>query len=375
MRVLVAPDNFGSSLSAASAAEAIARGWSHTDPSATIICCPLADGGPGFVDVIHANLAGDLLAATVTGPWGAPGPRVPATIARVGSTAYVECAQACGLHLVPTARRSVRTATSYGVGELIRAAIDSGADTVVVGIGGTACNDGGAGLLAALGATADVALDQGGAAVKGVTTVDIEAVEDLVAGIRLVVATDVDNPLLGLTGATKEYGPQKGASESDVFELDAALADLAAALGKDRAGKNPAIARGSGAGGGIGFALLRIGAERVAGIDTVFDAVGFADACATADLVITGEGRFDWSSMRGKVVSGVAARAMATLKPCVVIAGDVVVGRREYSAIGVSSAYSCREVAGTVEQALAEPYDTLEAAAARVARTWSRRIG
>jgi glycerate kinase len=361
MRILVAPDKFAGTLSAVEAAEAVAEGWRQTAPDDALDLAPMSDGGPGFVDVLHEALGGELLAVTVRGPHGAP---TPASVLLAGDTAYVESAQACGLHL--TGRAGAEEATTYGVGELLAAAVDAGATTVVVGLGGSGTNDGGAGLLAALGATADVALDQGAAGLDGVTSVDVAAARKRVAGVRLVAASDVDNPLTGLFGATKVFGPQKGIAEERLPVADGWLEQYAAAL--DR---RLALEEGAGAAGGLGYALLALGATREAGIALVAEAVGLLARARAADLVVTGEGAFDYSSGAGKVPHGVAAVAEEALRPCVVMAGQVLVGAREMRALGIESAYSVVDLVGE-ERAFAEPAAALAELAARTARTWSR---
>ena len=368
MRIVVAPDDFKGSLTADAAARAIAEGWQQVAPDDDIDLCPMSDGGPGFVDTLAGALGGELIGATVSGPLGAP---TPGAILIVGRTAYVESAQACGLHLVPPGQRDPAATTTFGVGELLRLAAESGASRIVVGLGGSATNDGGAGMLAALGATADVRLDAGGLALRGATRVDVSPAVAAVAGVEILAATDVDNPLLGLTGAAKVFGSQKGADDNLVLMLDAALEAFAKAIGRRGDGKDPAVAKGSGAAGGLGYGLLCLGATRVPGIATVMEATDLQARIRNCDLVITGEGRFDWQSLRGKVVSGVASATLPTARPCVVIAGDVLVGRREFSALGISSAYSIAEVVGSVDASLADPVGTLTQTAARIARTWS----
>ena len=298
MRVLIAPDKFAGTLSAVEAAEAIAEGWRRRAPDDQLELVPMADGGPGFVDVLHASLGGELLAATVSGPYGEP---VPGSVLLEGDTAYVESAQACGLHLTPEADRRPEDATSYGVGELVRHAVDAGATRVVVGLGGSATNDGGAGLLAALGAVSvdEDALTRGATGLADVESVDLTAARAVVDGVELVAASDVDNPLLGLIGAINVFGPQKGIRDDRLQAVDALLERLAVAT--DR---KVALGKGAGAAGGLGFALLLLGASRTPGVDVVSDAVGLADRAARSDLVITGEGAFDFSSRSGKVPSG-----------------------------------------------------------------------
>jgi glycerate kinase len=281
-----------------------------------------------------------------------------------GETAYVESAQACGLHL--TGKDGAEQATTYGVGELVTAAIDAGATTVVVGLGGSGTNDGGAGMLAALGATADVPLDTGGAGLEGVTAMDLGAARERIGSVRLVAASDVDNPLTGLFGATKVFGPQKGIPEERLPVADGWLEQYAAAL--DR---RVALEKGAGAAGGLGYGLLVLGATREPGIALVSDAVGLAGRARAADLVVTGEGAFDYSSGAGKVPHGVATVAEEALRPCVVLAGKVLVGAREMRALGVESAYSLVDLVGE-ERAFGEAAAALAELAARTARTWSR---
>ncbi len=360
MRILVAPDKYAGTLTATQAAAAIADGWRRRAPGDHLDLAPMADGGPGFLDVLHASLGGDLLAATVTGPFGEP---VPAAILLVGRTAYVESALACGLAL--TGRAGAERATTYGVGELVLAATQAGAEEVVVGLGGSGSNDGGAGLLAALGATGDRPLDQGGAALAGISSADLGRARERLAGVRLIAASDVDNPLTGLFGATKVFGPQKGLAEQDLPRLDGALQDLAAVT--DR---HLAAAKGAGAAGGLGFGLMLLGAERLPGFDVVADAVGLRDRARAADLVVTGEGAFDFSSRGGKVPAGMAQLAAEAVRPCIVLAGAVVIGAREMRTLGVESAYSLVDLVGE-ERAFADPAGALADLAERVARTWS----
>jgi glycerate 2-kinase len=364
VRVLVAPDKFAGTLTAVEAAEAIAAGWRRRAPGDELDLAPMSDGGPGFVDVLHAALGGDLVAVTVTGPYGAP---TPATVLVADGTAYLEAAQACGLHLVPPAERDPERATSRGVGELLEAALSTDVRRVVLGLGGTGTNDGGAGLLAALGATAspEDSLDQGPTGLAALELVDLTAARHRVDGVEVVAASDVDNPLLGLTGATNVYGPQKGVAQDRLQTVDAALERLAAAT--DR---RTATTRGAGAAGGLGFALMLLGARRTPGIELVAEAVRLADRARRADLVVTGEGAFDFSSRSGKVPYGVAAVAAQAVRPCIALAGKVLVGSREMRALGVESAYSTTELVGE-EASFADPAGTLAALAERVARSWS----
>lgn len=359
MRVVIAPDKYAGTLTAGEAAAAIATGWAECAPDDALDLVPLSDGGPGFVDVLHAALGGRLEAVVVPGPLADP---VPATILLVGDTAYVESAQACGLAL--TGGRDARHATTYGVGKLVEAAIDAGAREVVVGLGGSGTTDGGAGMLAALGATADCRLDAGPEGLAGVTTVDLDAVVTRLSQVRLVAASDVDNPLTGLFGAAKVFGPQKGLAEDELPAVDGALQDLAAATDRKTAAD-----KGAGAAGGLGFALALLGARRRSGFEVVAEAVGLAQRIAAVDLVVTGEGAFDFTSRGGKVPAGVATLAGVQARPCIVLAGRVDVGSREMRALGVEAAYAMVEQAG--ERAFREPAAVLAELAAHVGRQWS----
>lgn len=365
MRLLIATDKFAGTLSAVEAAAAIAEGWRRHAPGDEVDLAPMADGGPGFVEVLHATLGGDLLATTVSGPYGEP---VPGTVLMTGTTAYVECAQACGLHLTEPGARDPERATSRGVGELVAAAVDGGATRVVVGLGGSASNDAGAGLLAALGATATPAgaLDAGPSTLVDVESVDLAAARERVAGVELVVASDVDNPLLGLIGATNVYGPQKGVGADRLQAVDAVLERFAGVTDK-----RLALAPGAGAAGGLGFALMLLGATRSPGIALVAEVVGLPERARRADLVITGEGAFDFSSRSGKVPYGVAQVAAEAVRPCIALAGQVLIGSREMRTVGIESAYAMVDLVGE-EASFADPAGSLAALAERTARTWSR---
>ncbi|MDZ5620734.1 glycerate kinase family protein [Nocardioides bizhenqiangii] len=360
MRILVAPDKFAGTLSAVEAAEAIAEGWRRQAPGDEIDLAPMSDGGPGFVDVLNAALGGELLVESVAGPFG---DTVPATVLIVGDTAYIESAQACGVHL--TGGERAEHAGTAGVGELIAAAIDAGARAVVVGLGGSGTNDAGAGMLGALGAAADVPLDKGASGVNGARHVDLEPARRRTTAARLVAATDVDSPLTGLFGATRTFGAQKGIAEERMPFVDGLLESFAAITDF-----RTSLEKGAGAAGGLGFGLFLLGAERQAGIELVARAVGLADRARQADLVITGEGAFDFSSRAGKVPAGVAAVASEALRPCIALAGQVLVGSRETRALGMDAAYSIVDLVGE-EEAFRDPGGALALLTERVARTWS----
>lgn len=365
--VLIAPDCFGGTLTATEAAEAIAEGWRRAAPADRLLLRPLADGGPGFVDVLHTALGGELHTLEVTGPLGEP---VTAVWLAHDNTAYLESAQAAGLHLVPKAERAAGLTTTRGVGELLLDAVRAGMRTAVVGLGGSATTDGGAGLFAALGAgpvdALGAALPGGGAALADCA--GLAGRPDL-GGLRLIAASDVDNPLLGPTGAAHVFGPQKGASPAEVEQLDGALARWAEVLRRELE-VDVAGLPAAGAAGGLGAALLALGATVDSGADLVRRLSKLDEALDVAGLVLTGEGSFDWQSLRGKLVSRVAAGAAERGVPCLVLAGQVSVGRREAGAAGVEDSYSVAEHVGSVERAIAEPAAGLSGLAERVAGQW-----
>jgi glycerate kinase len=370
VRVLICPDKFAGTLSAPEAAAAIAEGWRETAPGDEMVERPLADGGPGFVEVLAATLGGRRIPVRTVDPLGRP---AEGEVLLVGSTAYVESAQACGLDLLTEDERNPNITTSYGLGLLLAGAVEAGATEVVVGLGGSAVNDCGAGMLAALGAApvdvAGYALPYGGAALSAAA--GLGGTPQL-RQVALVAATDVDNPLTGLHGASNVYGPQKGATREDILRLDAALEHFSGVL--ERAFDRPGLAAvpGAGAAGGIGAALLALGGRTVSGIGLVTNLIGLAAELDAADLVITGEGSFDHQSLRGKVAGGIANGARDRGLPCVVVAGRVETGHREAADAGVSEMHSLVEHFGTVQQALAEPARGLREIAAGLARQWSR---
>ncbi len=340
-RFLIAPDSFKGSLTQDEVAAAIAAGVRRALPAARVTELPLSDGGEGWLEtLVAADPGGRVESAAVEGPLGEA---IEGRFGLVegGRTAVVEVATASGLQLVEPTPATFRAASSTGSGELIRAALDAGATRVLVGLGGSATTDGGAGLGVALGArlldAAGDPVNPGGAALAALAKVDLsrldrrlpsaaaarDAREEASPAVEVLAATDVDNPLLGATGAAAVYGPQKGAGARDVAPVDAALANLAdhveAALGSELR-----LVPGAGAAGGLGFGLLAFcGASLVRGIDLAFDLVGFDAALAAADLVVTGEGRIDLQTLYGKVVAGVAGRARAAGVPVYAIGGDV----------------------------------------------------
>jgi glycerate 2-kinase len=314
--VLVAPDSFKGSLTSVQVARALADGWLRARPGDEILLCPLADGGEGTLEAIAAAGGWEWQTADVRDPLGRP---IQARWLRSadGRKAVIEMAEASGLSRVAPGARDATAATSIGTGEAIRAAVDAGATTLVLGIGGSATTDGGAGLLEGLGATTD----------RDAPFADLAGLDPRLGSVDLAVACDVSNPLLGPNGAAAVYGPQKGATAADVVELDRRLAIYADALeaaARHRARDTP----GAGAAGGVGFALLAIGGyfrsfSLRPGVELLMEATDFDRRLEQADLVITGEGRIDAQTAFGKTALGVARRAAAAGVPCIAVGGGV----------------------------------------------------
>jgi glycerate kinase len=371
MRVVVAPDKFEGSLTAEQAAQAIEAGLLRARPDAEVVRLPVGDGGAGTLAALLA--AGfEPVPVRATGPTGEP---VDAAIALRGGRAFVEMAEASGLRRLPGGRRAPQDATTYGTGELIRAALDLGARELVLGIGGSATTDGGAGMASALGARfldeAGHPLPPGGAALLRLARIDASGLDPRIEGARVTVAADVDNPLVGPQGAAAVYGPQKGASPEDVLLLDSALRRYARVLQSDL-GVDLAEAPGAGAAGGLGAgAMAFLGASLQSGIDLVLELVGFDDAVAGADLVVTGEGKIDFQSLRGKAPFGVARAAAAHGVPVVALGGVVEVSERELRGAGVEEAHGLTELEPDVERCIAEAAPLLQRLAERVGRAWA----
>lgn len=344
MLVVVAPDKFKGSLTAREAAEAMASGVAAADPGAEVRLLPVSDGGEGFVEAAVA-VGYARRTAVVRGP---AGDDVEAVYAVRGATAVVEMAEASGLRRLPDGVPLPLTASTYGTGQLVRAALDDGATTVVLGIGGSATTDGGAGMAQALGARLLDArgedLAPGGAALATLDRVDLSGLDARLAGAHVVVATDVDNPLVGPTGAAAVYGPQKGASAEDVAVLDAGLRRLAEVLERDL-GVPLADVAGAGAAGGLGAgAMAFMGARQESGIDAVLEVVGFAEAVAGADLVLTGEGSLDEQSLFGKAPVGVAAAAGRLGVPVAALCGRLALDDAQVRGAGLQSARALLEL-------------------------------
>ncbi|MDQ2851362.1 MAG: glycerate kinase [Actinomycetota bacterium] len=368
MRIVVAVDKFKGSLSAQEAASYIAAGLHSVDPAIEVVTAPVADGGDGTVDAAVA--AGfERREVAVCGPTGEA---VQALYARQGGTAVVELANSCGIQLLPGGVLAAMTSSSRGLGEVMAAALDDGCTRLVVGVGGSASTDGGAGMLTALGARILTASGEpvaaGGAGLASVHSVDLSGVHPRLVQVRLELASDVDNPLTGEHGAAATYGPQKGASATQVQDLDAALTHFAAVA-------DPALAdlAGAGAAGGAGYAALLLGAQLRSGIAVMLEINGFAGRLVGADLVITGEGSLDAQSLRGKAPMGVAQAAHAERIPVVALAGRVVVTAQELHAAHIDTAYALTDIKSDVQACMTNAGPLLERRAADLMTDLRRR--
>ncbi|WP_395505714.1 glycerate kinase [Ectopseudomonas hydrolytica] len=372
MKIVIAPDSFKESLSAPEVAAAIARGWQRVFPEAECLLRPMADGGEGTVDALLAAVGGERRECWVRGPMGEP---VRAHWGWLGEgTAVIEMAAASGLHWVPREQRDARVASSFGTGELIAEALQAGATRIILGLGGSATNDAGAGLLQALGMRflddQGRELAAGGAALAALDQLDLSGLDARLLQVQIEVAADVDNPLCGARGASAVFGPQKGATPEQVAELDTALGRFAriaaATLGEDHA-EYPGV----GAAGGLGFAARAfLKATFRPGIELVAELSGLAEAVQGADLVITGEGRMDAQTLHGKTPVGVARVAQDAGVPVIALAGGL---GEDYQALydaGIEAAFSLAPGPLSLEQAMAAAAGELEARAVDIARLW-----
>ncbi|MDG9927190.1 MULTISPECIES: glycerate kinase [unclassified Pseudomonas] len=373
MKVVIAPDSFKESLSAPEVAVAIARGWRQVFADADILLRPMADGGEGTVDAVLAATGGERRECQVRDPMGRPVSAHWGWLGEEGG-AVLEMAAASGLHRVPKAQRDATRASSYGTGELIREALDAGPRRIILGLGGSATNDGGAGLLQALGVrfldAAGRDLAPGGAALADLARIDPAGLDPRLAGVELLIAADVDNPLCGPRGASRVFGPQKGADAAQVEMLDAALAHYAqvavTALGEDHSDFP-----GTGAAGGLGFAARAfLGASFRPGIELVAELSGLVEALRGADLLITGEGRLDSQSLHGKTPVGVARLARAAGVPVLALVGSLGGGYQELYDAGIDAAFSLAPGPLSLEQAMAGAAEELQARACDLARLW-----
>lgn len=370
MKIVIAPDSFKESLSALGVAEEIEAGFREIYPEAIYIKLPVADGGEGTVEAMVAATGGTLLRQSVTGPLGEPVEAVYG-VSGGGEIAVIEMAAASGLMLVEPARRDPLRTTTFGVGELIRAALDRGTRRFIIGIGGSATNDGGAGMVQALGARlldgAGKDLPFGGGQLDALTRIDVSAMDPRLKECRIEVACDVDNPLVGPKGASAVFGPQKGATSDMVRRLDANLARYAERIEVDL-GVAVADLPGAGAAGGLGAAMVAfLNAELRPGIEIVTKAVGLGEAVADADVVVTGEGRIDSQTVHGKTPIGVARVAKQYGKPVIGIAGSLNADSGVVHAHGIDAVFSVIYRPCTLEEALSEAAANVRIAARNIA--------
>lgn len=371
MRIVVAPDKFKGSLTAAEVADAVASGFLAVAPDADVVRVPIADGGDGTV---AAALSSGFKAVPVDalGPTGEPR---SATYAQHDHQAVVELAGVCGLDLLPGRRPDPLGASTYGLGQVLAHAITHGATDIVLGIGGSASTDGGAGMVQALGARL---LDEqgrdlrlGGAALQALNSLDLAGLRPTLGDVRIVVASDVDNPLLGPRGAAAVFGPQKGASPSEVIQLDRALAMWAKRVG-EATGSDLANRAGAGAAGGTGFAALALlNAELRPGIELLLDWLDFNQALVGADLVITGEGSLDEQSLAGKAPVGVAQAAARAGVATIAVAGRSLLSDQRLRSAGISRVYTLAHLEPDVDKSIANAATLLHETGQRIAGDWS----
>ncbi|MDF2628022.1 MAG: Glycerate kinase [Symbiobacteriaceae bacterium] len=376
MRIIIAPDSYKGCMTAAEVAEAMGRGARRVFPQAELDLVPMADGGEGTVQAMVDATGGRLIQATVTGPLGEP---VTATFGLMGDgeTAVIEMAQASGLPLVPADRRNPLLTTTYGTGELIRLALEQGARRLIIGIGGSATNDGGAGMAQALGArlldAAGHDLPHGGGALANLDRIDISGLDARLKNFAITVACDVDNPMTGERGAAAVFGPQKGATPEMVATLDQNLQHFAAIIRRDL-GQDVEQVPGAGAAGGLGAGLMAfLGATLRRGVEIVVDAVGLTGRCEGSAMVLTGEGGTDFQTVRGKTPMGVARAAKVHGVPVICISGGLGRSYQEIYEVGIDAACSIVPGPMPLAEALERGPELVEDATERALRL--ARIG
>lgn len=378
MRVVVAPDSFKECLSATAVAEAIGAGWLEGMPGAEITCFPMADGGEGTVEAVIRAAEGKRVTRTVRGPLGAP---VEASFGLIqgGKVAVLEMAAASGLALVKPADRDPCHTSTHGTGELLAAALDEGVEDIIIGVGGSATNDGGAGLAQALGYRLldkrGGDLGPGGARLVQLESIDPSGRHPRLDAVNVYVACDVNNPLCGPNGASAVYGPQKGATPEDILILDHALERLAMVVERDL-GLAIREVPGAGAAGGLAAGLMAFaGATLENGLDLIATICGLPQAIAGADLVITGEGSLDEQSANGKTPAGIARIARSFGVPVIVLGGKVAPEAEALVDFGVTALFSISPGPGSLDEARKRAVDDLTEASRNLARLWSAARG
>ncbi|MCY8758857.1 glycerate kinase [Bacillus haynesii] len=374
MKIVIAPDSFKESMTSLEAARSIEKGFKAVLSDAEYVNIPVADGGEGTVQALVDATGGDIVHQTVTGPLGKP---VKAAYGLLGDgkTAVIEMAEASGLHLVPPGQRSPLLTTTRGTGELILDAAEKGVSTIIIGLGGSATNDGGAGMAAALGAKFlnrdGEEIENGGGALAEIAKIDVSGLNPKLKHIQFEAACDVDNPLTGPRGASAVFGPQKGANSEMTALLDQNLKHYAAAV-KAELGCEIDSIPGAGAAGGLGAGLCAfLNAELKSGVDIVLDTLSFSERIKGADLVITGEGKIDGQTVSGKTPAGVAKRARSENIPVIAFAGSLGEGCELVYDIGISALFSIVPGISSLENALADGSSNLTRCARNVAAVWS----
>lgn len=373
MKIVIAPDSFKESLTALAVAEAIGEGFRRILPQAQYRLVPMADGGEGLVQSIVDATQGEKFSTQVTAPLGN---KVSASWGMTGDgqSAVIEMAEASGLHLVPTDKRNPLISTSYGSGELISTALDKGLRRIILGIGGSATNDGGVGMLQALGAKfvdkTGKSLSFGGAALADLAQIDMSGLDPRLQETRIEVACDVDNPLCGEHGASAVFGAQKGATKADIQRLDAALRHFAEQV-QTQLGIDIQTPKGAGAAGGMGGGLMLLPQVCLrSGVQMVIEAVDLAAAIADADIVVTGEGRMDGQSVHGKTPIGVAKLAKSAGKPVIAIVGSLREDYFEVYGAGIDAVFPIIRQINSLENTLQAGRENLISTAENVARLW-----
>lgn len=372
VKILLAPDSFKGSLSAIEVCQAMQTGWQTVFPESEVISIPLADGGEGTLDALLAGAGGTRRTIRVQGPLGEPVEADWGFLA--DGKAVIELAQASGLPLVSAEKRDGAAASTFGTGQLIKAALDAGCREFLVGIGGSATTDGGTGMLTALGAVFrdehDVQLAPGGASLAKLASIDLRYLDPRLVKTTFTVLSDVTNPLCGPNGAAAIYGPQKGLTPDQVPQVDAALgrlADVAAA----QLGKDVRELPGAGAAGGAGFGLLAfLNATLRPGIEMVLEATGFAEKLEGTDLVITGEGAIDEQTLSGKTIAGVCRVANPANVPVIAFGGAVRLSGAQLDSAGLAAAFSLVDGPRTLDYCVANGGSLLQSAVERAARLY-----
>jgi len=374
MKIVIAPDSFKESLTAKEVCIAIENGFRRVFPQAEYCCVPVADGGEGTVQSLVDATNGQIQTLTVTGPLGKPVSAFYGLLGDNSHTAVIEMAAASGLHHVPDSLRDPKKTSSYGTGELIKAALDQGSKKIIIGLGGSATNDGGIGMLAALGIQFtdqhEHSIDANGAGLASIENINIDALDPRLSDCEVLVACDVDNPLCGERGASAVFGPQKGATSADIETLDNGLRHYGKCI-QEQFNIDVLHQAGAGAAGGMGAALLAFtNAQLKPGIELVLDAVNLQGYMSNTDLVITGEGRIDEQTIYGKTPMGVAKVAKNDAIPVIAVAGSLGHNHQKVYECGIDAVFSATPGAMSLQQAFAQANDNLENLAENIAHIW-----